>query len=606
MVRRDLIVTKLSCIVFFGQRYSRLATSGSAVAVRQLSNSAASGRRRVERVWYMARNVPLRQLLRRLELRLHAPFIARLSRSLTDRASPNLAATLPMPLFAPRRMQAESREEGFRLVLPWGARDFAIPLDWHAARSEPVEQSWCTRLHYMEFLEGLETPLFERVVLDWIARNPLDSPRALRFAWQPFALSIRVVVWMQEITRRQREFSHGFIAPTVAALAAQLRFIERRLETDVRGNHLIKNIKALLWASAFFSSSESTRWQRQAISLLKTELAEQVLEDGTHYERSPTYHCQVMADLLECYAILPSGPLKAELAVTLARMARAATLLTHPDGDIAQFNDCGLRNAYASGECLAVFEQQLHRHETAEEGAFALPDAGFFGYRQGGDHLIVDCGEVAPASLIAHGHGDILSFEWSVDGNRIVVDQGAYQYSAGPRREATRSTLNHNTVSIDGEEQCDFYGAHRCGRRARPRLLQWRPSATGFLLTGSHNGFAHLPGSPEHVRCYDFAPEKLTITDRLSRCKRRTAQAAYLFHPDCRIELTGPQSALVSRKHIRMSVTAPGPLHLEEAEWYPDLYVALPTKRLRIDLRTDDTELLTVFDVQAANRYGFA
>ena len=546
----------------------------------------------------MARNVPLRQLLRRLELRLQAPFIARSSRSLIDRAAPGLAATLPLPLFAPRRMQAEGRGEGFRLVLPWGARDFVLPVDWHATRPEPVEQSWRTRLHYMEFLEGLETPLFESVVLDWIAHNPLDGPRALRFAWQPFALSIRVVVWMQEMARRRRELSPGFVARVVASLAGQIRFIERRIETDVRGNHLIKNIKALLWASAFFSGAESTRWQRQAASLLKAELAEQVLEDGTHYERSPTYHCQVMADLLECHAVLPQGPLKAELGEALARMARAAALLTHPDGDVAQFNDGGLNNAYPSGECLAVFQQLLHRLESAREGAFALPDAGFFGYRQGGDYIIVDCGEVAPASLIAHGHGDILSFEWSIAGHRIVVDQGTYQYSAGPRRDATRSTLNHNTVSIDGEEQCDFYGAHRCGRRAHPRLLEWRPSATGFALTGGHDGFAHLAGSPEHVRRYDFVSGKLTIIDRLSRCERRTAQAAYLFHPDCRVELNGPQSASISRKHIRVTVTAPGPLRLEEAEWYPDLYVALPTKRLRIDLPSDGTDLLTVFAVQ--------
>jgi hypothetical protein len=80
------------------------------------------------------------------------------------------------------------------------------------------------------------------------------------------------------------------------------------------------------------------------------------------------------------------------------------------------------------------------------------------------------------------------------------------------------------------------------------------------------------------VRRYDLASEKLTIIDRLSRCERRTAQAAYLFHPDCRVELTGPQSASISRKHIRMTVTAPGPLRLEEAEWYPDLYVALPIR----------------------------
>ena len=37
-------------------------------------------------------------------------------------------------------------------------------------------------------------------------------------------------------------------------------------------------------------------WARQ---LLASELDEQVLADGMHYERSPAYHCQVLADLID-------------------------------------------------------------------------------------------------------------------------------------------------------------------------------------------------------------------------------------------------------------------------------------------------------------------
>jgi hypothetical protein len=36
-------------------------------------------------------------------------------------------------------------------------------------------------------------------------------------------------------------------------VAEQLVFLERNLETDICGNHLIKNIKALIWASAYFT-----------------------------------------------------------------------------------------------------------------------------------------------------------------------------------------------------------------------------------------------------------------------------------------------------------------------------------------------------------------
>lgn len=538
--------------------------------------------RRALRLWHMSQNIPARQMLHRLDRRLRRRLAVLLHVRAQRRPLPPLAASLPLPLFAPRAAQSEVTADGFRLILPWGTRDFTLPVSWHPAVPDRREGSWRNRLHYMEYLEGLPDALLERVVLDWIEHNPLNDVRLVRAAWHPFATSIRVVVWMQQIAGRRDRLTPAFVARATASLAAQLRFVERHFENDLRGNHLIKNIKALLWGATFFAGAESGRWRRLAGRLLEAELTEQVLADGTHYERSPGYHCQVMADLLECHAVLPDGPDRAALAATLVAMGKAAALLTHPDGDVAQFNDCGLHNAYTSRECRAV----LARHGTVEappEGAFALPDAGFFGERRGDDYLIVDCGAIAPDYLIGHGHGDILSFEWSLAGRRIIVDQGTYQNLAGPRRTISRSTLAHNTVSIDRLDQCDFYGAHRCGRRARPELLEWRPTATGFVLVGSHDGFAHLRGAPRHVRRFETRPAALVIEDRLSGSVPRSATAGYLLHPDCRVEIAGPRAVIRSGPVI-VDCTAPGPLRLEAAEWYPDLYVAQPTARLRIDL----------------------
>ena len=82
----------------------------------------------------------------------------------------------------------------------------------------------------------------------------------------------------------------------LGSLARQLRFLERNLELDLGGNHLIKNIKALLWAGRFFENGEAARWQAKGETLLRRELEEQILADGMHYERSPAYHGQVFVD----------------------------------------------------------------------------------------------------------------------------------------------------------------------------------------------------------------------------------------------------------------------------------------------------------------------
>lgn len=569
---------------------------------RQASD-AITLRRRAERWWHMLSNVPAKQLWRHAELRRHAYLVPIWGGRIGRRLTPALAKILPAPIFAARSEMGSPLPAGFALMTPWGSRSHSLPVDWHPTTPTPIEGSWCNRLHYMEFLEGLPTNLVEDVILDWIKSNPLNVA-ALRVAWHPFSTSIRVVVWMQQIASRRECLSPLLLDRATTSLAAQLRYIERQYESDLRGNHLIKNIKALLWGAAFFEGAESERWSQLGRRLLAAEIVEQILSDGAHYERSPTYHCQVMADLLECHAVLPEGPERVALTHVLAKMGKTAALLTHPDGKIAQFNDSALSNAYTSAQCLDALEG-IAPVVLPEEGPFALPEAGFFGMRYRDDYLVVDCGPVAPPSLIAHAHGDILSFEWSLGGHRIFVDQGTYQYAAGHRRDISRSTLSHNTVSIDGQEQCDFYAAHRCGRRARATLLEWETKAQGFVLVGSHDGFAHLPGAPRHLRRFEAAPGRLVIEDRVLGGKAGHARAGYLCHPACSVSVNGHEARIV-RAGTTVTLLAPSPIRVEDAEWYPDLYVAHSTKRLCFDLPWLGSGARTMFIVQNHQTSGHA
>jgi hypothetical protein len=104
------------------------------------------------------------------------------------------------------------------------------------------------------------------------------------------------------------------------------------VEDDVLGNHLIRNIRALVLGGTSFGSADLTR---RGIELLRRELPEQVLRDGGHYERSPSYHLVVLRDLLEIQAASPHS----WLADAIARMGIFAAALARPDGAPALFND---------------------------------------------------------------------------------------------------------------------------------------------------------------------------------------------------------------------------------------------------------------------------
>lgn len=532
-----------------------------------------------ERGLEMLRNVPPRQLLRRLELLGRRRLAGWLSeRSGTAPPGP-LSDQPPLPLFPPRHLFVPITG-GWRFVQPWGSLELALPIDWGLAADDPQRLSWRANLSYMEFLEGIDDLAFVELIAAWINANPITSLNASRYSWRSYNLAIRVVVWMQQLALRRDRLTAPFFEQVAASLAAQLRHLERHLETDIGGNHLIRDMKALLWAGAFFAGEEAQRWWQRGLALLEQEIAIQVLGDGCHYERSPSYHCQVTGDLLEILSLLKSGSLRDRLAAVLERMVFVCNVLAHPDGKVALFNDGGLDLAYPPHALLAAAKRLGLAPPVRANGPFALPEAGFYGLIAEDEQVIVDCGPIGPDALIGHAHGDILSFEWSVAGRRVVVDQGTYQYRMGPRRTQSRAADAHNTVVVDGVEPSDFFGEFRCGRRARPEVLDYRPMDQGFVLVGTHDGFSRLKGRPRHVRHIEAVPGRIIIKDRIESSCRHEASAGILLHPECRVDVNGREVSIETGP-VRLVIESNIAPALEPAEWFPNLHICQPTYRLR-------------------------
>lgn len=442
----------------------------------------------------------------------------------------------------------------------------------------PAAQLEVMNLHYMEYLEGLTPKDSQGFVQDWIKSNPPYGHGYWRDQWNSYALSIRCVVWMQEIARGRLTAD----AMVLGSLCDQVRFLKANLELDIRGNHLVKNLKALLWAGVFFQGAEADSWRNLGLQLLDKELRTQVLADGVHFERSPAYHLQVFADLLECFHVLPDHPLRPILGEALDRMAQSTADLTHPDGLISLFNDGGLHMTYPPSACLDVYAQ-LRPRQVRQRPTFSFPEAGYFGARDGNDFVLVDCGPIAPDSLPAHGHGDILSFEWSHGGKRWVIDQGVFEYKEGPRRLQSRATSSHNTLTLDGLDQCEFWKSFRVGRRARVTLHRYNAHGTSFTLEGSHDGYAYLPGRPIHTRSFDAGPDQIAVEDSVQGGKGQRVQAHLLLHPDVQVTTNSERCFDLLLGKERVTLESSHPLRILPASWYPDFGVDVPTHRITLD-----------------------
>lgn len=522
-----------------------------------------------------ARHVPIARMIYRLRLTARRRLYD-LRPPLANRPTP-ARADLPPPVFPPRAttLRREGEDLVFRL-LGVDQRMKSGRVDWRAGGDQLRRMT----LHYMEYLEGVDDALWSELVAQWLADNDAPAPGAWRDSWNSYALSLRVVVLMQELARR--DIAARLRRQIEASVVRQLLHLERHLETDIGGNHLVKNLKALLWASCCFEGPHAARWRALGLRLLGDALAQQILADGAHFERSPAYQCQVFADLLDCRAALGADPLGGRLDDALRRLAQATADLAHPDGAVAQFNDAGLDMAYAPGLCLDAYAR-LFGAAPAPRRVFALPQAGFFGARLGEDHVVVDCGRIGPDDLPAHAHGDVLSFELSIAGHRMIVDQGVYEYVDGDKRRRARAAASHNTLSLEGAEMADFFGAFRCGRRPNVTLRRYEPRDDGFLLEGAHDGFAHLPGRPVHLRRFDCRPGAITIEDHLEGRTDRAARIGFLLHPEVEIAEEGA-SLRLARGAARLAMMASAPLRVEPAVWWPNMGVEVATRRIRVEL----------------------
>ena len=526
-----------------------------------------------------ARHIPPRQIARRLTLALRRRLEAKVRPKLAV-GHVRLAERAPRPLFGPSAKAAKKTPAGWAFEFLGRSEQCGETVDWTLPGASPADQLWSMNLHYFEHAEALDDRAWSVLVEQWIAANPAFAPGSTRAGWNAYALSLRVVSWLQQLAARRDRLDPLFLQRIAESAAAQLLYLEAHLETDIGGNHLFKNILAFLWGSAALDTPLAKRWRTSGLRLLDRELA-QFLPDGVHFERSLSYHAQVVGDCLAIRHALGGDPLGGRLDEAIRRALQAAVDLAHADGLPAQFGDCGLHMARSPAE-LADAAAGIFGHVAEQRRSFAFPEAGYFGLCSGGDALFVDAGPLGPDSLPGHAHGDMFAFEWSLGGERVIVDQGVFEYVAGERRQASRSAWFHNSVAAPGADQGEFFGAFRLGRRTRLASRDVALDDDRLVLDASHSGFVGAP-RVRHRRRIEATLRDIRVHDDLS-VPLEGATASLLLSPRAAPSLQPDGSVAIVGFARPVTLVAEGEIRIEPAVWWPDMGIERPTSRLRISL----------------------
>lgn len=385
---------------------------------------------------------------------------------------------------------------------------FAGPDRWNPVG---VPRLWSYNLHYFRYVHALDPGEAWRLIDDWMAQNPCWCGTG----WEPYPLSLRIREWMEWALanptvppeRRRR---------MVESLLLQVQALEAQLEFHLLGNHLLENAITLCWAGSSLDTPLAARWLEQGTRLLEDEVAVQVLADGCHDERSPMYQASIAESLLRLAGVAAQGEGGAAARVAaVAReagssLARSLALLTHPDGDIALLNDAALGEAPSAAELAGRF----HLPAVAlAPGPWHLRAAGYLGWRSDNTWLVFDAGPIGPDHQPGHGHADTLSFELSHRGQRLITDTGVTTYAPGPMRDLDRGTAAHNTIQLDGLDQCELWGAFRCGRRVRIDVATATGAEGGTTLHGRYTGPGRGARSVTHERKMRMGDRTLTVSE---------------------------------------------------------------------------------------------
>jgi uncharacterized heparinase superfamily protein len=382
-------------------------------------------------------------------------------------------------------------------------RNLGNPEDWDQPGAARL---WRFHLHYFEWawaLAAAEADVgresFARLWRSWSAATTTHNSDA----WSPYVASLRA--WVLCDVFGSLVAGSELRDEVIVALGKHARFLRCHLELDVGGNHLLKNLKALVGLGVFLGDADLVSAARRHLA---RQLAVQVLADGGHFELSPSYHCQALGDLLDIRGLLAAAddPLPAGLDRAIAAMREWLGAMVGPDRAVPLFNDAV---AVGSAPLNLLLPSTHHGRRLA-----VLAPSGYVVVRpDNGTHLVVDVGGPCPEELPAHAHADCLSFELWVGGRRVVVDTGTSTYEPGPRRSYERSTAAHNTVEVDEVDQTEVWGTFRAARRARATLELVEDDGSQVTVVASHDGYRHLPGAPVHRRRWTLRPGRLEIQD---------------------------------------------------------------------------------------------
>ena len=373
---------------------------------------------------------------------------------------------------------------------------------------------WTYNLNYFDFLnqENISKETGLKLIQDFIKNGAL-----LKEGKEPYPISLRGINWVKFLSTNQ--IKDELINNT---LYFHYCILFKNLEYHLLGNHLLENAFSLLFGAYYFQDEE---FYNKSKNLLISELNEQVLKDGAHFELSPMYHKIILSRLLDSIQLikLNSTWKKDDLISFLEQKASLMISwlhnITYENGNIPMVNDAtyniapNSKNIFSYAKHLGVNSQHIK-----------LSDSGYRKINLNNYELLIDIGNVGSSYQPGHAHSDTFNFELIKNGNQIFVDTGISTYEKNAIRQHERATSSHNTVKIGSKEQTQVWGGFRVAKRAKITHLIEKSN----FIEASHDGY--ISDGYKHTRSFLWGEKYFILNDKINRSTSNKAKAYFHLH----------------------------------------------------------------------------
>lgn len=477
----------------------------------------------------------------------------------------------------------------------------AFRIDYRGpADPRSVKQVWeLSRHHHLTVLacawrltgDDRYAELVERHLRSWWRANPVLA--GVNWA-SGIELGIRLVAWawirrlLDGWPGAPRLFEEDPVA--VGQIYWHQRYLAGfRSRGSSANNHVVAEAAGwLVAACAFPWFAESDRWRAAAARLLEDELERNVGTDGVDREQAFDYHGLVaelgLAAAAEAQAT--GTPLPDRTWTLLCRMVDAAAAVVDRAGGAPRFGDGDDGRALvvtgpatdrwgsllATGAAVfgplpwwpattpdpqsvllaALVGRRVPVAGRPEVRPSHFADAGLTILRSPpgvAEELWCRCdgGPHGFLSIAAHAHADALSVELRHDGVPLLVDPGTYCYHGQPAwRRYFRSTVGHNTLELDGQDQSVAGGPFLWQRAATTRLLAVEVGPGRQRWSAEHDGYRRLDPPATHRRtvALDPAAGTLEVVDRVDSAAPHDLRLAFHLGADVAVGLDGHRALL--------------------------------------------------------------